>query len=151
MLNGDFSVVASATCGKAVTLTNPSGGAPFPGNQLPVNLMDPAAVKLASNYLPTAAANGCGTVTYGIPRTGDEQQWIERTDRELRTGAGSDDRRLLYLHANPGQYGSCRLQSRQVIWAKRPATSGSPWNEPRLSPGRRLEPYTVAVVEIRAE
>ncbi|HTP30551.1 MAG TPA: carboxypeptidase-like regulatory domain-containing protein [Candidatus Acidoferrales bacterium] len=80
MLNGDFSVVASATCGKAVALTNPSGGAPFPGNQIPVNLMDPAALKLASSYLPTAAANGCGTVTYGIPQTGDEQQWIERTD-----------------------------------------------------------------------
>ena len=43
-------------------------------------MMDPVALALASKYLPTAAANQCGPVTYGIPQTGDEQQWIERTD-----------------------------------------------------------------------
>jgi Carboxypeptidase regulatory-like domain len=80
MLNGDFSTIASATCGKVVNLVNPSGGAPFPGNQIPVSMMDPVALKLASQYLPTSQANQCGTVTYGIPQTGDEQQWIERTD-----------------------------------------------------------------------
>jgi hypothetical protein len=81
MLNGDFSTIASAACGKAVTLTNPSGGAPFPGNQIPVTQFDPVTFKLASGgYLPTAAANQCGLVTYGIPQTGDEQQLIERTD-----------------------------------------------------------------------
>jgi len=80
MLGGDFSTIASAACGKAVALTNPSGGAPFPGNQIPLTQMDPVALKLASSYLPTAAANQCGLVTYGIPQTGDEQQWIERTD-----------------------------------------------------------------------
>jgi hypothetical protein len=79
MLTGNFSTIASATCGKAVTLTNPLGG-PFPNNQIPLNQMDPVALKLATNYLPTAAANQCGLVTYGIPQTGDEQQWIERTD-----------------------------------------------------------------------
>src|SRR5580698_8395517 len=79
MLNGDFSTIASAACGKAVTLVNPLGGT-FPGNQIPLTQMDPVAYKLASKYLPTAAANQCGSVTYGIPQTGDEQQIIERTD-----------------------------------------------------------------------
>lgn len=83
MLNGDFSTIASAACGKAVTLVNPSGGAPFPGNQIPVSLFAPAAVTLASKYTPTTAANQCGLVTYGIPQTGDEQQFIERTDWAL--------------------------------------------------------------------
>jgi hypothetical protein len=80
MLTGDFSTIASAACGKAVTLTNPSTGTPFPGNQIPVSQFDPVAYALASKYLPTASANQCGLVTYGIPQTGDEQQWIERTD-----------------------------------------------------------------------
>src|SRR5271169_2515690 len=48
MLKGDFSTIASATCGKALALTNPSGGAPFPGNQIPLSQMDPVALKLAS-------------------------------------------------------------------------------------------------------
>jgi hypothetical protein len=82
MLNGDFSTIASAACGKAVTLMNPftSPATPFPGNQIPVSLMNPSAVELSTKYTPTAAANSCGTVTYGIPQTGDEQQFIERTD-----------------------------------------------------------------------
>lgn len=85
MLNGDFSTIASAACGKAVTLNNPfaSPVVPFPGNQIPLTLMNPAAVTVASKYTPTAAANTCGTVTYGIPQTGDEQQFIERTDWAL--------------------------------------------------------------------
>jgi hypothetical protein len=80
MLNGDFSTIASATCGKAVTLINPNGGQAFPGNQIPVSLLNPSAVELSTKYTPTASANQCGTVTYGIPQTGDEQQIIERTD-----------------------------------------------------------------------
>jgi Carboxypeptidase regulatory-like domain len=79
MLSGDFSTIASATCGKAVTLANPLGGN-FPGNQIPLTQMSPVAVTLSQKYTPTAAANGCGTVTYGIPQTGDEQQFIQRTD-----------------------------------------------------------------------
>jgi hypothetical protein len=80
MLSGNFAPVTSAACGKPVTLTNPSTNSPFPGNQIPVSDFDPVAFALASKYLPTAAANQCGLVTYGIPQTGDEQQWIERTD-----------------------------------------------------------------------
>jgi hypothetical protein len=82
MLNGDFSTIASAACGKAVTLSDPftTPASPFPGNQIPLSLMNPAAVTLSTKYTPTAAANSCGTVTYGIPQTGDEQQIIERTD-----------------------------------------------------------------------
>jgi hypothetical protein len=80
MLAGDFSVIASATCGKAVQLVNGPGGAPFPNNQIPVTMFDPVAIAMATKYLPISSANQCGSVTYGIPQTGDEQQWIERTD-----------------------------------------------------------------------
>jgi hypothetical protein len=84
MLNGDFSTIASAACGKAVTLVNPLGGN-FPGNQIPVSQLNPSAVELSTKYTPVASANQCGTVTYGIPQTGDEQQFIERTDWVVST------------------------------------------------------------------
>lgn len=83
MLNGDFSTFASAACqsnGKAVTLKSPVGGAPYPGNQIPVSQLSPVAVNLVSKYLPVSSANPCGQVTYGIPQTGDEDEYIGRVD-----------------------------------------------------------------------
>src|SRR5580658_517941 len=79
MLSGNFSTIASATCGKPVQLVNPSGGAPFPGNQIPLNLLSPVAVAL-TKYLPVNSATGCGLVTYGIPQTGDSDEYIGRMD-----------------------------------------------------------------------
>lgn len=82
MLNGDFSSIASAACGKAVQLVNPVGGAPFPGNQIPVSLLNPVALGVMK-YLPVSSASPCGLVTFGIPATGDEDQYIGRMDYVL--------------------------------------------------------------------
>ncbi len=82
MLAGNFSTIASATCqsnGKAIALKNPSGGT-FAGNQIPVSMLSPVAVALVSKYLPVASADPCGQVTFGIPATGDEDQYIGRAD-----------------------------------------------------------------------
>ena len=75
MLNGDFTTIASAVCGKAVTLA-----APFSGNMINPNQLNSVAVALVSKYLPVASANQCGQVTYGIPQTGDDQEYIGRAD-----------------------------------------------------------------------
>ena len=84
MLAGDFSVAAGAGCqssGKALTLTDPTNGnAPFPNNRIPANLLNPVALKIAGSYLPIGAADQCGKVTYAIPVTGDEEQYITRVD-----------------------------------------------------------------------
>ena len=77
MLTGDFSTIAGAGCqanGKPVTLK-----APFVNNQIPVTMLDPVAVAV-TKYLPVSSADPCGKVTYGIPVTGDEDQWIGRVD-----------------------------------------------------------------------
>src|SRR5215472_8615229 len=82
MLSGDFSTIAGPGCqanGKGITLTNPSTGAPFPGNQVPVTMLDPVAVAV-TKYLPVGSADSCRKVTFGIPVTGDEDQWIGRVD-----------------------------------------------------------------------
>ncbi|MCU1260731.1 MAG: carboxypeptidase regulatory-like protein [Bryobacterales bacterium] len=84
MLAGDFSTAAGAGCqssGKALTLTNPlAGNAPFAGNQIPASMLNPVALKIANNYLPVSSADPCGKVTYAIPVTGDEEQYITRVD-----------------------------------------------------------------------
>jgi len=84
MLKGDFSAIAGPVCTSTASgrqLTNPlANNAPFPGNQIPVSMLNPIAVKVASSYLPISAADQCGKITYGIPITGDEQQFIGRID-----------------------------------------------------------------------
>jgi hypothetical protein len=84
MLNGDFSALAGPTCTSTANgkqLTNPlAANAPFAGNQIPITMLNPVAVKVASSYLPISAADQCGKVTYGIPVTGDEEQVIGRID-----------------------------------------------------------------------
>jgi hypothetical protein len=84
MLNGDFSAIAGPVCTSTANgkqLTNPlAGNAPFQGNQIPVSMLNPVAVKVASSYLPISAADQCGKVTYGIPSNSDEHQYIGRID-----------------------------------------------------------------------
>jgi hypothetical protein len=84
MLNGDFSAIAGPVCTSTASgrqLTNPlANNAPFPGNQIPKTMLNPVAVTVASSYLPISDADQCGKVTYAIPVTGDEKQFIGRVD-----------------------------------------------------------------------
>jgi hypothetical protein len=84
MLDGNFSTIAGAGCQSSgkVTLKTPAPACRFRATDSPDGHRPVAAFNLASKYLPSAKrpANQCGLVTYGIPQTGDEQQWIERTD-----------------------------------------------------------------------
>ncbi|HEY3456710.1 MAG TPA: carboxypeptidase-like regulatory domain-containing protein [Bryobacteraceae bacterium] len=76
MLAGDLTTFASGACqSSAKTLT-----APYAGNRIPVSAMNPIAVNIATTYLPYTAADRCGKVTYAIPITGDENQYIGRID-----------------------------------------------------------------------
>src|SRR5262249_467989 len=82
MINGDFSAITGPGCpSNGVALRNPlKGNPPFHGNIIPANMLDPIAQKIAKDLLPSAAADSCGRVTYGIPVTGDEEQFITRID-----------------------------------------------------------------------
>lgn len=82
MLGGDFSTITGPGCpSNGVVLRNPlNGNTPFPGNQIPASMLNPIAVKIGREYLPVSAADQCGRVTYGIPVTGDEKQFITRID-----------------------------------------------------------------------
>jgi hypothetical protein len=116
MLSGDFSTIASAACGKAVQLTNPNGNTPFAGNQIPVSLLSPVAVAL-TQYLPTSSANQCGTVTYGIPQTGDSEEYIGRADYII------NEKHTLF-----GRYYADDWRNPPVLVNKNLLTSTSPGN-----------------------
>jgi hypothetical protein len=85
MLSGDFSTIASPTCSAKgeIAIKNPVTGAPFPGNQIPVSMFSPAAVKMMSFY-PTTN-DPCGKVFYGILSNQDEHQGLAKVDYQLNT------------------------------------------------------------------
>lgn len=107
MLNGDFSTSAGASCqssGTALVLKNPlNGNAPFPNNQIPASLLNPVAQKIAT-YLPVASADKCGKVSYAIPVTGDEDQYITRIDWAQSAKNTVYGRYLLTNFKNPATY-----------------------------------------------
>jgi hypothetical protein len=110
MLAGNFTTITSPACqssGKQVTLSDPSVGGfnvPFVNNQIPVSLLNPVALNLANKYLPVGSADQCGKVTYAIPVTGDEDQYISRVDYVRSEKHTLFGRYLLDNYQNPPTY-----------------------------------------------
>ncbi|MGA2715120.1 MAG: carboxypeptidase regulatory-like domain-containing protein [Bryobacteraceae bacterium] len=77
-LAGNFTIAASAVCGKTVNL-----GAPFVNNQLPVSLLSPITQKIGSWFPASLNPNQCGQVTYGFPNADGENQTIAKVDWQL--------------------------------------------------------------------
>src|SRR5690349_14316325 len=103
MLAGNFSAIAACQ-GANVNVVDPTTKAPFPGNQVPVGMLNAVAVKTATQYLPIAAADPCGNVTYGIPVTGDENQYIGRVDWLQNSKHTLFGRYFVDAYKNPATY-----------------------------------------------
>jgi hypothetical protein len=104
-LTGDFSGLESAGCQsnhQVRAIKDPYSGQPFPNAQVPVTLFDPAALKLLS-YLPQSS-NPCGTVTFGIPTTGDENQEVGRVDYVRSSRHSIFGRYFVTDYRNPGNW-----------------------------------------------
>lgn len=105
-LSGDFSALESAACQstkKVRAINDPlNGGLPFPNAQVPVSRFNPASLKLAS-YLPVSN-DPCGKVTYGIPITGDEDQFIGRIDWMQGQKHSVYARYFLAQYSNPASW-----------------------------------------------
>jgi len=81
-LTGDFGTLAGPGCqnNKTIQLVDPqNSNAPFAGNQIPQSRLNPVALKISASYLP-ATSDPCGQVVYGIRTTGDENQYLGKTD-----------------------------------------------------------------------
>jgi hypothetical protein len=115
MVTGDFSGIASAGCnnGKGISLKDPrdaSGNTVFPGNQVPTSLLNPVALTIANKYLPVSSvSDACGTVTYAIPITGDEDQYIGRIDFVQNSRHTIYGRYFLLNFQNPPTYDGSNL------------------------------------------
>ncbi len=98
-LQGDFSALLTATnpnnpLGKVVHIVNPFTGLPYPNNQIPVSIFDPAAVAFAKD-LPTPSA-GNGLVYYQKPLRQGFNEEVARIDHLI----GSNDRITGRYYAN---------------------------------------------------
>ena len=104
-LTGDFSALESAGCQSSHqprTIKNPFNGQPLPNNQVPQSLFNPASLKLL-DYLPQSS-NPCGTVSFGIPTTGDEDQEVGRIDYVRRPRHTIFGRYFVTDYRNPANW-----------------------------------------------
>ena len=100
MLAGDFTTIASPACNAGVQ-RNLTGG--FTNNRIDPSRLSPVAVNFA-RYLPTAQADACGRVQYGIPNNNTEHQTIGKADYTLSSSQTLLGRYLYAVYENPGTY-----------------------------------------------
>jgi len=100
MLAGDFTTFASPACnaGRQVSLT---GG--FVNNQIDPSRLSSVASNFAK-YLPTASADPCGRVQYGIPNNNTEHQTVAKVDYTLSNRQTVFARYLYSVYDNPATY-----------------------------------------------
>jgi hypothetical protein len=104
-LKGDFRDLESAACQsnrRVRTINDPTTRQPFPDAQVPVSRFNPASLKL-NTYLPVSD-DPCGRVTYGIPRTGDEDQIIGRIDWTISDRHSFYGRYFLAQYSDPASW-----------------------------------------------
>ncbi len=77
-LAGNFAN-CGAPCSRAIL--DPLSGKPFPGNQIPLSRLDPAALKLAQGFLPRASGNGLAFFDQGVRQ--DTEEGVAKIDHML--------------------------------------------------------------------
>jgi len=110
VLNGDFSTIDGASCvsgGKAKSVIDPLTGLAFTNNQIPTSRFNQQALNLIK--LIPLSTDPCGKVTYGIPRTGDEQQVIGRVDWAQSAKNNIYGRYFIDDYNNPAFYDGTNL------------------------------------------
>jgi len=143
-LNGDFSVLESAQSAggclaAARVLKDPTTGAPFPNNQIPVNRFDPAAVKLLKNYIPTSA-DPCGLYFFGQLANNPDDQWIGRVDYVV------NDKHQLY-----GRYFLYDYTAQSFFDGKNALTTGpTPGNRDRSHTATFGDTYTFSPTTVNS-
>ena len=102
---GDFSALESAGCQSNKTaraLKDPTTGVVIPNNFISPSRFDPAALALLK-YIPKTA-DPCGRYVYGVPTTGDENQFIGRIDYTLNPKHSVFARYFLADYTNPAHW-----------------------------------------------
>jgi hypothetical protein len=100
MRNGDFS-------GASFTIRDPQTGAPFQGNRIPSERLDPAAQKILNLFYPSpnqaALPNGYGTYRQIVPLSRNRDRTDVRVDHEL-SSRDSLFSRFSWQHRDPDSF-----------------------------------------------
>src|SRR5262245_18801064 len=110
-LSGDFSIMESAGCqsnGRAKTLIDPTTGVAFPNNFIPPSRFSAPAVNLVTKYLP-APGDACGNLRYGIPVTGDENQYVGKVDWVQTSKHSLFGRYFITDYSDPAVFGGSNV------------------------------------------
>jgi hypothetical protein len=105
-LNGDFSALDSAACqssGVARKIVDPASGAPLPNDYISPGRFDPAALAFMK-YLPVAAANPCGKISYGVPVIYNARQYVSRADWTINSKHSLYGRYLQDNYSQPAPF-----------------------------------------------
>jgi hypothetical protein len=111
---GNFGLYTTPSAqGGCLSATTPQvlksrSGAVFPGNDVPVSQFDPAAVLLATKYLPVST-DPCGQAKYGIPANNPDDQWIGRVDYVLSDKHSMYGRYYLYDYTGQATFNGSNL------------------------------------------
>lgn len=93
---GDFSKAVDGN-GNPITITDPNTGAPFPGNVIPPQRLDPAAQNFVNHYIPSST-DPAGLLFYNTRIIQNDGQWVGRLDEHV------SDKDLLFFRAFRDNY-----------------------------------------------
>src|SRR6185295_1106286 len=104
-LSGNFAALESAACqssGRALTLTDPTTGQPFPNNIVPLNRFVTPALNVVKNI--PVSTDPCGKLVYAIPNPLNDNQWIGKIDWLMSTKHNMSARYFVLDLDNPPIY-----------------------------------------------
>ena len=87
----------------------------------------------ARTYLPVSSADGCGKVTYGIPQTGDEDQFIGRVDWVQSSKHTLYGRYFMAQYQNPPVYAG-KSADHHAARQLRAGADGHAWRQLHVRP-----------------
>ena len=94
---GDFSSTVNSL-GKMITITDPTTGAPFPGNKIPQNRIDPTGLGMLNQFLkPTGYVSPAPGQQYAYNFIASATPYYKRTDAIVRIDGQVTDHMNMYV------------------------------------------------------
>ncbi|HMC61133.1 MAG TPA: carboxypeptidase regulatory-like domain-containing protein, partial [Candidatus Solibacter sp.] len=141
-LAGDFGVAdggkANGGCLATPRALKDANGVLYPNNKIPVSTFDPAGLKLASQFIPTAA-DPCGKVLFGYLTNNPDDQAIGRVDYNV------SNKQQFY-----GRYFIYTYKALSLFDGHNALTTGTPGNDQRSQTMTIGDTYTISPTAVNS-
>src|SRR5450432_151805 len=141
-LAGDFGVAdggkANGGCLATPRALKDANGVLYPNNKIPVSTFDPAGLKLASQFIPTAA-DPCGKVLFGYLTNNPDDQAIGRIDYNV------SNKQQFY-----GRYFIYTYKALSLFDGHNALTTGTPGNDQRSQTMTIGDTYTISPTAVNS-